>query len=236
MRLDKYLSKSLHITRKEAKELIRAGRVKVSGKVVKIPDYKVKESEKVEVDGKEIRPKEKVYIMLYKPKGYLSTTERGSEYPSFLELIEERFGGRKLFPAGRLDVDAEGLLLITDDGEFAHRITHPKWKIEKEYVVELDRKFRDEDIDKLKDVSLEGKPVALVKAERLGDKRLKVVLTEGRHHIVKRMFKVLGYNVTSLMRTRIGSLKLPEDFEPGEFRELTEEEIRELKRLVKLGN
>ena len=234
MRLDKYLSKSLHITRKEAKELIREGRVKVNGEVIKNPNYKVKEGERVEVEGKELKPKEKVYILLYKPKGYLSTTEREAEHPSFLELVEEKFGGRKLFAAGRLDVDAEGLLFITDDGELAHRLTHPKWKVEKEYIVELDKDFRDEDLEKLKEVKVDDKPVALVEAEKLGDKKLRVILTEGRHHIVKRMFKALGYNVVSLKRTRIGSLKLPEDFEPGDYRELSEEEIKELKELVKL--
>lgn len=234
MRLDKYLSKSLHITRKEAKELIREGRVKVNGEVIKNPNYKVKEGERVEVEGKELKPKEKVYILLYKPKGYLSTTEREAEHPSFLELVEEKFGGRKLFAAGRLDVDAEGLLFITDDGELAHRLTHPKWKVEKEYIVELDKDFRDEDLEKLKEVKVDDKPVALVEAEKLGDKKLRVILTEGRHHIVKRMFKALGYNVVSLKRARIGSLKLPEDFEPGDYRELSEEEIKELKELVKL--
>ena len=234
MRLDKYLSKSLHITRKEAKELIREGRVKVEGKVIKSPDYKVKEGEKVEVEGKELKPKEKVYIILYKPRGYLSTTEREAEHPSFLELIEEQFGGRKLFAAGRLDVDAEGLLFITDDGELAHRLTHPKWKVEKEYIVELDKDFKDEDLGKLKNLTIDNKPVALVKAEKLGNRKLKVVLTEGRHHIVKRMFKALGYNVVSLLRTRIGSLNLPEDFEPGYFRELSENEVKEIRKLVKL--
>ena len=234
MRLDKYLSKSLHITRKEAKELIREGRVKVEGKVIKSPDYKVKEGEKVEVEGKELKPKERVYILLYKPKGYLSTTEREAEHPSFLELIEEQFGGRKLFAAGRLDVDAEGLLFITDDGELAHRLTHPKWKVEKEYIVELDKDFKEEDLEKLKNLTLDNKPVALVKAEKLGDRKLKVVLTEGRHHIVKRMFKALGYNVVSLLRTRVGNLRLPDDFEPGDFRELSEEKVSLLKELVKL--
>ena len=234
MRLDKYLSKSLHITRKEAKELIKEGRVKVEGKVVKKPDYKVKEGEKVEVEGKELKPKEKIYIILYKPKGYLSTTEREAQHPSFLELIEEKFGRRKLFAAGRLDVDAEGLLFVTDDGELAHRLTHPKWKVEKEYIVELDKDFKDEDLERLKSVKLDDKPVVLVKVEKLGDRKLKVILTEGRHHIVKRMFKALGYNVVSLLRTRIGNLRLPDDFEPGDFRELSEEEVSLLKELVKL--
>ncbi|GAB6065217.1 pseudouridine synthase [Aquifex pyrophilus] len=232
MRLDKYIAKAINVTRKEAKELIREGRVRVGGRVVKIPEYKVKEGERVEVEGVSVKPKDFVYIMLYKPKGYISTTEEEAKYPSFLELIKESFGNRKLFSAGRLDVDAEGLLLVTDDGEFAHRVTHPKWKVEKEYVVKLDKPFID--FERLKSVELDGKPVSLVGAEKLSEDTLKVVLTEGRHHIVKRLFKALGYKVKELKRTRIGSLRLDEDMEPGEWRELKEEEEKSLKKLVKL--
>ncbi|AAC06794.1 pseudouridine synthase [Aquifex aeolicus] len=233
MRLDKYLSKSLHISRKEAKELIREGRVKVSGKVVKQAEYRVKEGEEVEVEGKSVKPKKNVYLMLYKPKGYLSTTEEDKKYPSFLELIREHFPSRKLFSAGRLDVDAEGLLLITDDGELAHRLTHPKWKVEKEYIVRLDRDIGDEELKKLYEVKLEEKPVQLVKAEKLSGDTVKAILTEGRHHVVKRLFKAVGHNVVYLKRTRVGNLRLDENMEPGEWRELTEEEVKELKRLVK---
>jgi len=232
VRLDKYIAKAINVTRKEAKELIREGRVKVGGKVVKTPEYKVREGEKVEVEGVSVKPKDFVYIMLYKPKGYLSTTEEGAKYPSFLELIKEHFGNRKLFSAGRLDVDAEGLLLITDDGELAHRVTHPKWKVEKEYVVELDKPFKD--LERLKDVVIEGKSVSLVWAQKLTDNVLKVVLTEGRHHIVKRLFKALGYSVKNLKRTRIGSIKLDEEMEAGDWRELRSDEIKSLKELVKL--
>jgi len=234
VRLDKYLSKSLHISRKEAKELIREGRVKVGGKVIKSPEYKVKEGESVEVEGKEVKPQRNVYLILYKPKGYLSTTEEGKEYPSFLELIREYFPSRKLFSAGRLDVDAEGLLFVTDDGELAHRITHPKWKVEKEYLVKLDREIKGEDLSKLREVKLEGKPVQLVKAEKLSGDTVKVILTEGRHHIVKRLFKAIGYNVVDLKRTRIGNLKLDEGMEPGEWRELTEEEVKEIKEKLRI--
>ena len=235
MRLDRYVSKSLQITRKEAKELIRSGRVKVNGEVIRSPEYKVKEHDRVEVEGKELKPKERVYILLYKPRGYLSTTERESFHPSFLNLLEERFGGRKLFAAGRLDVDAEGLLLVTDDGQLAHRLTHPKWKVEKEYIVELDRDFKEEDLERLKGVVVEGKPVFIVKAEKLGNRKLRVVLTEGRYRIVKRLFKAIGYNVVRLIRRRLGSLTLPEEFEPGDFRELSEEEVRSLKKLVRFS-
>jgi len=234
VRLDKYLSKSLHISRREAKELIREGRVKVSGKVVKEPEYKVKEGEEVEIEGKSLKPQKNVYVMLYKPKGYLSTTEEEKKYPSFLELLREHFPSRKLFSAGRLDVDAEGLLLITDDGELAHRLTHPKWKVEKEYIARLNKEIKDEDLNKLYDVKLEGKPVRLVKVEKLSPDTVRIILTEGRHHVVKRLFKAVGYNVVDLKRVRIGNLRLDEGMEPGEWRELREEEVKKLKEIVNL--
>jgi len=234
VRLDKYLSKALHISRKEAKELIREGRVKVNGKTVRETDYRVKEGEEVELEGKSLKPQERVYIMLYKPKGYLSTTEREAKYPSFIEFLAEHFAHRKLFSAGRLDVDAEGLLIVTDDGQLSHRLTHPKWKVEKEYIVELDRVIIDEDLKKLYEIKLEKKPVQLVKAEKLYDNRVNVVLTEGRYHIVKRLFSAIGYTVKELKRVRIGNIKLDENLELGEWRQLTEEEVKKIKKLVRL--
>jgi len=234
VRLDKFVARSLSISRKEAKELIREGRVRVNGTVVRNPDYRLKEGERVEVEGKEISYKEKVYLKLYKPRGYLSTTEKEHRYPSFLELLEEHYGGRKLFAAGRLDVDAEGLLIVTDDGELAHRITHPKWKVEKEYEVVLDRNPSPEILRSLHSVELDGRPVALKSVEIIGDRKLRLVLTEGRFHVVKRLLKAVGFNVLSLKRTRIGSIKLDPYMEPGEWRELSEEEIKTLKEVVKL--
>jgi len=234
VRLDKYLSKALHISRKEARELIREGRVKVGGKTVRETDYRVKEGEGVEVEGKSLKPKKKIYIMLYKPKGYLSTTERKAKYPSFIEFLAEHFGHRKLFSVGRLDVDTEGLLIVTDDGQLSHRLTHPKWKVEKEYIVELNRGISDEDIKKLYEIKLEKKPVQLVKVQKLSDNRVNIILTEGRYRIVKRLFSAIGYTVKDLKRVRIGNIKLDENLEPGEWRQLTEEEVKKLKELVRL--
>ncbi|NPA33198.1 MAG: rRNA pseudouridine synthase, partial [Aquificae bacterium] len=176
-----------------------------------------------------------VYIMLYKPKGYLSTTERDAKYPSFLELLGEHYSGRKLFSVGRLDADAEGLLLITDDGLLAHRLAHPRWKVEKEYEVLLDEDVTPEELERLREVKPDGKPADIAGLKREGRARVRITLREGRHHIVKRLFKAIGRNVISLKRTRIGPLKLDENLSQGEWRELSQEEVKQLKNSVKLG-
>jgi len=236
MRLDKYISKALGVTRKEAKDIIRRGEVVVNGKVVKKADYKVPEGAQVLVDGARMEAKEKVYIMLNKPKGYLSTTERDKDYPSFLDLIPE-YEHLKPFAAGRLDVDSEGLLLITTDGELAHRLTHPKWKVPKTYEVILEKPLTEKDAEKiLKGVEIEGEPVRVEKVEidKENPAHAFITITEGRYRIVRRLFEKLGNKVLNLKRISIGSLKLDEELLEGYYRELTEEEIKRLKKEVKL--
>ncbi len=235
MRLDRYVSKALGITRKEAKELIRKGEVKVDNEVVKKADYKVPEGTSVFVEGQKVEAKDKVYIMLNKPKGYLSTTERDKDYPSFLDLIPE-YEHLEPFAAGRLDVDAEGFLLVTNDGQLAHRITHPKWKVPKTYEVLLEKPLSEEDIEKLQKgkVVVEGKPVAVERVEVLDPNRVLLTITEGRYHIVKKTFERLGNRVLNLKRVAIGDIKLDEDLLEGYYRELTEEEVQRLKRSVGL--
>jgi len=232
VRLDAFLSKSLGLSRREARKLVREGKVKVEGRPVKDPSFKVGKDAKVEVEGEPVSYREKVYLLLYKPPGYLSTTEEGKAYPSFLELLGEKYGGRKLFSAGRLDAPSRGLLLVTDDGELAHRLTHPRHKVEKEYLVKLDKPFKEE-VTALRAVKVEGRPVALKEAELLEDKLLRLVLTEGRHRIVRRLLKALGYQVEDLLRVRIGPLKL-EGLKEGEYRELSEGEVKALKESVGL--
>ncbi len=238
MRLDRYISKALGVTRKEAKEIIRRGEVSVDGKVVRQPDFKVPEGASVSVEGTRVEAKDKVYIMLNKPKGYLSTTEREADYPSFLELLPE-YEHLKPFAAGRLDVDSEGLLLVTTDGVLAHRITHPKWKLPKTYEVELERPLSEEDIQKItRGVEIDGKPVEVVRIEPdpRNKNRVFITLTEGRYRIVKRLFKSLGNRVVNLRRISIGPIKLDETLAEGEYRELTPEEIEELKKALKLSD
>ncbi len=236
MRLDKYISKALGLTRSEAKNLIRSGAVTVNGEVVKRADFKVPEGAEVLVEGKRVEKTDKVYLMLYKPKGYLSTTERNAEYPSFLELLPE-YEHLKPFAAGRLDVDSEGLLLVTNDGVLAHRITHPKWKVPKTYEVILEKPLSEEDSEKIpKGVEIDGKParVESVKVDEENPSRVFITLTEGRYHIVKKLFAALGNKVLNLKRIAIGSLKLDESLYEGEYRELTDEELQGLKKEVKL--
>ncbi len=234
MRLDKYISKALGLTRKEAKRLIQSGEVEVNGEVVKKGDFKVPEGATVSVEGRPLGPVGHVYLMLYKPKGYLSTTERDKDYPSFLELIPE-YEHLKPFAAGRLDVDAEGFLLITTDGQLAHRLTHPKWKVPKTYEVELEKPLSEEDVEKiLKGVEIEGKPVKVESLEKLSDRRVMLTISEGRFHIVKRLFRSLGNRVVNLKRVKIGPIELDPSLAEGEYRELTKEEVENLKRTVKL--
>jgi 16S rRNA pseudouridine516 synthase len=235
MRLDKYISKALGVTRKEAKQIIKNGEVTVDGKVIKKADFKVPEGAEVLVEGQKVEAKDKVYIMLNKPKGYLSTTERNRDYPSFLDLLPE-YEHLKPFAAGRLDVDAEGFLLVTNDGELAHRITHPKWKVPKTYKVILERPLSGEDIRRIqnKEIVIEGKPVQVEKIEVLEPNRVLLTITEGRFHIVKRLFEALNNNVLNLKRVAIGNIKLDSELLEGYYRELTEEEVEELKKSVKM--
>jgi len=235
MRLDKLISKSLGVTRREARALIASGAVKVNDKLVKNAAFKVDPSlDRIEVKGEPIQYEEKIYLVLNKPKGYLSTTEEDADYPSFLELIPE-YAHRKPFAAGRLDVDASGLLLVTDDGELAHRITHPKWKVPKTYEVLLEKPLSADQIEKIKrGPLLEGKPAGVkdLKANE-GDYAARITVTEGRHHLVKRIFAAVGNRVLELKRTAVGPLELG-DLEEGYWRALTPEEVKKLKEAVKL--
>jgi len=208
MRLDRYISRALGVTRREAKRLIREGAVSVNGEIVRKADYKVPEGASVLVEGQKVEAKDKIYIMLNKPKGYLSTTERDKDHPSFLDLIPE-FEHLKPFAAGRLDVDAEGFLLITNDGQLAHRITHPKWKVPKTYEVILEKPLTEAEASKLLkgEVVIDGKPVEVEDLKFVNPTTVLITLTEGRYHIVKRTFEALGNRVLNLKRVSIGGGK-----------------------------
>jgi 16S rRNA pseudouridine516 synthase len=179
--------------------------------------------------------------MLNKPKGYVSA-KKDELYPTVLDFFVNESVYKKLFPVGRLDLDTEGLLLITTDGTFAHRIAHPKWDIEKEYfaIVKGDisslnlEKFKEKGIF-LKEDKYQTKPfkTKVLKADS-ETSQIKITLKEGKHHIVKKIMKQLGFPVLYLKRERIGNLKLDNNLKPGEYRHLTEEELKNLKSLVNL--
>ncbi len=223
MRLDRYLSKSLGISRREAKRLILSGRVKVNGRVAKDPSVSV-DSERVEVDGGKVeKPKEKVYIMLNKPPGFVSST-RDIE-PTVLDLVNHP-RTPELFPVGRLDKDVRGLLILTNDGWFAHVVTSPKHHVEKEYEAKVEGDVRNA-LKLLEGVTLrDGHFAKALRVEIIDHEKVRVVIDEGKYHQVKRMLAAVGLNVKDLVRVRIGRLTL--DVEEGEWRELSEEEVRKV--------
>ncbi|MEO0292817.1 MAG: pseudouridine synthase [candidate division WOR-3 bacterium] len=215
-------------SRRKAAELIKKGLVKVNGKTIYEPFYNVQENKDVvEVKGKEVKlPEEFTYIILYKPKGVITTVSDELGRKTVMDLISIKKRG--LFPIGRLDANSEGLLIITNDGILANRLTHPSFQIEKEYEVILSNEIR-EDIKKLEEGIRVGKD--FLKVSKLAIKSKKsifVVLKEGKNREIRRMLGALGYGIEKLKRIRIGSLKLS-GLSPGEWRELKEEEIRKLK-------
>lgn len=227
LRLDRFLANSKVGTRREVKKLIKAGIVKVNGKTIKDPSFDVGESDIVEVNGKRIDPPRKVYIALNKPKGFVSSTKDPRD-PTIVDLVDHPYS-EDLFPVGRLDKDAEGLIILTNDGEFAHKVISPKYSVEREYIVEVDKEVSNETLEKLtngvrlKDGYIaKAKKVKIVSQDR---KRLSLVLTEGKYHEVKRMLLSVGLKVLNLKRIRIGRLKLDENLLSGSWRELSVEEV-----------
>ena len=225
-RLDKVISNQTGYSRKEVKELVRQKRIVVNDDIVLKSDIKVDASKDVILlDGDEILFKKYVYLMLNKPKGYVSATE-DKTMPTVLELVPIEYSHRDLFPAGRLDRDTTGLMLITDDGEFAHNILSPKKHITKTYNVIIDIDMTEEMVEGFKNgvnlIDGECKSAELIIT---GEKSGTVILTEGRYHQIKRMFGCFGAKVLELERIGMGKFFLPDDLELGECREFTDEEL-----------
>jgi len=219
VRLDKYISKALGISRKEAKRLILSKRVKINGKVVKDPSYKVS-NEDITLDGNHVeKPKEKIYIMLNKPAGFVSSTSDVES--TVLDLIDHP-RVRELHPVGRLDKDATGLLILTNDGDFTHKVTSPKHHVEKEYEVIVEGEPQNA-LKLLHGVKV-GEYFFKALSIKVSENVIHIVIDEGKYHQVKLMMETVGLSVKSLKRVRIGGLKL--DVEEGHWRELSEEEVR----------
>jgi len=231
-RLDRILSHKLNITRSEAKALIKKGSVTVNGALAFSGDMKCSESDKIIADGKKINSSEFVYIMLNKPKGFVSATEDKSE-KTVLDLLPDGMRRKGLFPAGRLDKDTTGFMLITDDGEFAHAILSPRRHVDKTYIAKLDKPFTDEVKNDFESgMELSGERLLSAELEAVdGDfTNARVVLREGLYHQVKRMFKKHGITVLELKRVKIGTLALDEGLAAGECRYLTDEEVQNIRK------
>lgn len=242
MRLDKFLVNQGFGSRKEVQKLIKAGIVYVNDVPVKDPSFHIDpNTDVVEIEGQEVEYKENYYFMLNKPKGYITATY-DENYPTVMDLFSAEPIVNKLFPIGRLDIDTEGLLIITSDGVLAHRLSHPKWNVEKEYFVIVEGDVSDIDFSKyekegiyLKKDKYKTKPFKVkVLKTSFEESELLLTITEGKYHIIKKIMSALDHEVKYLKRVRIGPLTLDEDLDVGEYRELTEEEIELLKRYVRM--
>lgn len=227
-RIDKVIASQGKYSRSEAKKLILQKRVLVNGEVISKPEAKINEEDIIQMDGIEINIRKETYIILNKPKGYVSATE-DKRFPTVLELVPENLFVKELFPAGRLDKDTTGLMIITNDGKLAHNILSPKKHIHKSYDVTLDIPVTEDMVEKFAEgIKLNDgkcKPGVL---EITGEYTCRVTITEGRYHQIKRMFGCLQAKVLELHRVRMGNLYLPKDLKEGEARLLTEEELLKL--------
>ena len=224
IRLDKFISERSEHTRSQIKEIARKGGISVNGVIVKAADTKIdSEKDRVTVNGREISANRYRYILLNKPAGYVSSTSDG-DGKNVMELVPPELRTKGMFPAGRLDKDSLGALLITDDGELSHRILSPKKHIPKIYLVKLDRPFEDGYIEKFESgIELENGEKCLpakVKRAESSEFMAFVELNEGKYHQVKRMFATVGNHVQQLMRVSLGGLLMPENLVLGECIEL----------------
>ena len=229
-RLQKILSSRGLCSRRKAEEWITAGRVSVNGAVAALGDSADPETDEIRVDGKELpKPDDFVYIMLNKPRGYVTTLSDEKGRPNAAQLVD---CGKRVYPVGRLDMDSEGLLLFTNDGEFANRLLHPKHEVNKTYRVLVER-YSEEKLEKLKlPIELDGymirKPdVKLLRTRERGQAQILVTIHEGRNRQVRRMCDAAGMNVLRLQRIGEGKLKLG-DLPLGIWRHLTREELANL--------
>ena len=231
-RLDKRLAATGRWSRKEARDLIPAGRVSVSGQPCRRPEEKVEPGAEICVDGAAIEASGPVYLMLNKPAGLVSATEDPRE-PTVLSLLPERYQRLGLFPAGRLDKDTVGLLLLTNDGALAHRLLAPRSHVDKVYYLEVDGFLTREDCLAVEQgITLGDGTVCLPGKMELFDEknRANLWIHEGKYHQIKRMMASRGKPVTYLKRISFGPLTLDPDLEEGSWRALTEEEIQALFR------
>lgn len=233
MRLDKFISTTTTLSRAEAKKIIKKG-ILINDILIKSPDYKVDEfNDQVIVNGSRLVYQKYVYIMMNKPKDTVSATEDAIER-TVVDILRDEDRIHKVFPVGRLDKDTEGLMLLTNDGELAHKLISPKKDVEKKYYVEVSGELKNEHLEIVKEgVILEDgykcKPARLEILDKSEENsRANIFITEGKFHQVKRMMKSLGTTVTYLKRLSIGSLKLDENLKLGEYRYLTDDELNKL--------
>lgn len=226
-RIDKILSKNLNISRSDAKALLKQGRVFVDDEKIKTGDFKCDDNANIVVDGKAVSNNEFVYIMMNKPKGVVCAS-KGKGDTTVVDILPDDMKRKGLFPAGRLDKDTTGFVLITDDGAFAHNILSPSHHIDKTYIATLDKPFDEKVVEDFKSgMMLSGEKLIEAEITPMNDENTvaKVVLRQGLYHQVKRMFLKHGLTVVELDRIKMGNLFLDETLDFGESRYLSKKEL-----------
>jgi 16S rRNA pseudouridine516 synthase len=225
-RIDKVISDQTSYSRKEIKKLISQKRVMCNKKIISKSNEKIDiDKDMIEINNKKIEINKHVYLILNKPKGYISATEDKST-PTVLELVPEKYKHRKLFPAGRLDKDTKGLIIITDDGKFAHNILSPRKHVEKKYEVEIDIPITEKMIYEFSNgVDLKDGKCKTAVLEQVEERKAVVTITEGRYHQIKRMFGCFGAKVLELKRIKMGEIILPDYLKEGECIEIVPQKL-----------
>jgi 23S rRNA pseudouridine2605 synthase len=226
VRLNAYLARAGLASRRGADDLIKAGRVLVNGEPGQLNTF-VESTDRVEVDGREVGKQKLAHLLLYKPAGVVSTARDPQGRPTVVDLVPN---ASRVVPVGRLDADTTGALLLTNDGQLAHRLAHPRYKIEKVYEAEIGGNPGEDVLQTLRDgVELDDGPTAPAQVRRVGPHTIELVIHEGRNRQVKRMLDAVGHPVRSLHRSRYAGLTLG-GLEPGQWRELEPSEVERLRR------
>ena len=238
MRLDKYLS-LLGYTRKQAKALCKEGRVQLDTDVVRDASIHVPDGADILLDGAPITAERHLHLMVHKPEGVLTATKDARGNATVLDLIPEEKRRAELGPIGRLDRDVSGLVLLTTDGQLAHRLISPKWSIDKRYVATVEGKLTEADVCRmaegvpLKDFTALPATLTILRADA-NESEAELIVTEGKYHQVKRMFGALSHPIVRLMRASIGGIELDAALSPGDWRQLTKDELDHLYQRVSL--
>jgi 23S rRNA pseudouridine2605 synthase len=229
MRLSRFLAHSGVASRRAAEEIVRAGRVAVAGETVTDPARDVGEGAEVTVDGERVQPEPTVVYAVHKPLGVVSTASDTHGRPTVVGLVPER---RRLYPVGRLDTDSSGLILLTNDGDLAHALTHPSFEVPKTYAVRIARgPVSERSLQRLREgIELDDGRTAPAQVRARGRDRLEIVLREGRKRQVRRMCDAVGHPVRDLRRVAFGTLRLG-DLEPGAYRKLSAGQVAALRRI-----
>ena len=228
MRLNAWLARAGVASRRKADELIKAGRVTVNGEPGQLNTF-VQATDDVRLDGELLAKQRLAYVLLHKPAGVVTTASDPQGRRTVVDLVEH---GSRVVPVGRLDVDTTGALLLTNDGELAHRLAHPKYEVDKVYEVETWQQPTDAQLQQLRDgVELDDGPTRPADVRRIDGARIEITIHEGRNRQVRRMFEAIGHRVKALQRSRYGPLTL-EGLEPGQWRELEPSEVERLRSVT----